>query len=625
MKTRKLSLIVNSLVFLALVVTSLASPANAQPTLTFTVTANTDVVDATPGDGVCETETGNGMCTLRAAIMEANAHVGADTIILPAAEYNLTLPGADEDLSASGDLDITDSLTITGAGYGDTIIDANAVDERVLTVFLTNDPVTISGVKIQSGNAQTSPGGGIANYSDLSLDHVIFYYNHTEMYGGGIWNQNSLTLSNVSFFGNSAIMEGGGAYSQGPFLADQVYFGYNSSEENGGGLFATYYANVTLVSAEFYNNTTPNNGGNIYIVGGLTMEDSSVINGDAGNIGGGIYIAEDATATITNTILRNNHAVSGGGINVTIHGTLVANNLLLDMNAADQVGGAINNYEGTAYLSRSVLSNNSADQGGAIHSLNILFDGKLVIEESSVISNTATTYGGGVFCAGDTTLSGVTVSNNHAEYGGGLINSWKLAIVNSTISKNSAKENGGGLYDSTTITPPVIYNSTITGNLAGADMTHPGGLGGGVYAYEGSNIQFRNTILSGNHHRQLLNFVDDDCYGKLESGDYNLVGTLNNCTLVGLIQHVQIGEDPLLGELADNGGPTQTHALLEGSPAIDGGNPEGCLGIEDALLTSDQRGENRPLDGNGNGTAVCDIGAYELTHQVTMYLPLLVK
>jgi hypothetical protein len=134
-----------------------------------------------------------------------------------------------------------------------------------------------------------------------------------------------------------------------------------------------------------------------------------------------------------------------------------------------------------------------------------------------------------------------------------------------------------------------------------------------------------NTILYGNHHRQLVNFVDDDCYGGFQSGDYNLIGTLNNCAIWAPRDHDLIGEDPLLGELADNGGPTQTYALLEGSPAIDGGNPEGCLGIEDALLTSDQRGENRPLDGNGNGTAVCDIGAYELTHQVTMYLPLLVK
>jgi hypothetical protein len=149
-------------------------------------------------------------------------------------------------------------------------------------------------------------------------------------------------------------------------------------------------------------------------------------------------------------------------------------------------------------------------------------------------------------------------------------------------------------------------------------------VGGGIFVFD-STLFFRNTILSGNHHRQLLNLIDDDCYGTLTSGDYNLIGTLYNCDLWGELDNNLIGEDPLLGELADNGGPTQTHALLEGSPAIDGGNPAGCLGIEDALLTSDQRGVARPLDGDRDGTARCDIGAYELSHNVSMYLPLLVK
>jgi len=145
-----------------------------------------------------------------------------------------------------------------------------------------------------------------------------------------------------------------------------------------------------------------------------------------------------------------------------------------------------------------------------------------------------------------------------------------------------------------------------------------------VYAAD-MHVYFRNTILSGNHHRQLLNLIDDDCHGTLQSGDYNLVGTLSNCSLQNQPGHDQIGLDPLLGELADNGGPTQTYALLEGSPAIDGGDPEGCLGIEDAPLTSDQRGVARPLDGDGDSTAYCDIGAYELSRYTYVYLPITVK
>jgi hypothetical protein len=139
------------------------------------------------------------------------------------------------------------------------------------------------------------------------------------------------------------------------------------------------------------------------------------------------------------------------------------------------------------------------------------------------------------------------------------------------------------------------------------------------------NLVMKNSILYGNSHRQLVNFVDDDCFGTLTSGDYNLVGTLSNCTLDGETGHDLIGADPLLGPLADNGGKTFTHALLEGSPAIDGGNPAGCKGIDDVTLYFDQRGVNRPQDGDKDGSNVCDIGAYELFNMSTLYLPFMVK
>ena len=93
----------------------------AAPTAVFNVNSTSDAIDANPGNGVCQTST-VGQCTLRAAIMEANALPGADTIVVPAGTYNLIRPGND-DTAVNGDLDITSTLTISGAGYANTLID----------------------------------------------------------------------------------------------------------------------------------------------------------------------------------------------------------------------------------------------------------------------------------------------------------------------------------------------------------------------------------------------------------------------------------------------------------------------------------------------------------------------
>src|ERR1044071_8912693 len=92
----------------------------------FVVDSTEDAVDASPGDGLCET--GRGECTLRAAIQETNALEGADTISVPDGTYTLSISGAGEDAAATGDLDISDSLTISGAGMGSTVIDADGLD-----------------------------------------------------------------------------------------------------------------------------------------------------------------------------------------------------------------------------------------------------------------------------------------------------------------------------------------------------------------------------------------------------------------------------------------------------------------------------------------------------------------
>lgn len=168
----------------------------------FTVNDVLDAVDINPGDGVCETAAGH--CTLRAAVQEANAHAGLDSIVLQDnATYTFTRAGV-EDAAASGDLDILESVDISVAGGGSAIIDGNrlGVGERVFQIFLctanhscdAGHPaivVTMTGLTLQNGTAGDG-GGGILNAGTLTLTNCIV----THSIGSGIVNFGTVTLTN---------------------------------------------------------------------------------------------------------------------------------------------------------------------------------------------------------------------------------------------------------------------------------------------------------------------------------------------------------------------------------------------------------------------------------------------
>jgi hypothetical protein len=143
-----------------------------------------------PGNGVCATSAA--ACTLRAAIQEANALDGADTITLPAGTYVLTLAGASDDLSATGDLDVFSDVTVHGAGASTTIIDGNASD-RVFNVLglsrLTLDDATVrNGLAVGPDPGVFDAGGGILVQpgSTLALARVVVRNNNGVNAGGGI-------------------------------------------------------------------------------------------------------------------------------------------------------------------------------------------------------------------------------------------------------------------------------------------------------------------------------------------------------------------------------------------------------------------------------------------------------
>ena len=181
----------------------------------FTVNSPSDVGDANPGNGICETASGNGVCTLRAAIQETNFLAGDDTIILPPTIYLLTQ--VDE-------LTITDNLTITGGGASTTIIDGNKLfrlDRGVLTIRSSVPIVNISGVTVRNGTAtsdssgKTFWGGGIFNSGTLTLTNSVVSGNASADNGGGIYNDGTLTLINSTVSGNDADFLGGGILNSG--------------------------------------------------------------------------------------------------------------------------------------------------------------------------------------------------------------------------------------------------------------------------------------------------------------------------------------------------------------------------------------------------------------------------
>lgn len=307
-------------------------------------------------------------------------------------------------------------------------------------------------------------------------------------------------------------------------------------------------------------------GGVVVTFSNITITDGNVIDG-----GGGVRIwsdhTEPSTLELTNVNVINNQSEQyGGGIHINSSIVTISNSYISNNYPA----GIFNGY-GTMTITDSTISNNDSHRGGGI---------KNDYGSVSVINS--------------------TISNNRAGLGGGIDNFGALTIVNSTISGNEAYDRlgvatwGGGIANFSYETV-IVKNSTITGNIAEE---------GGDGIFNRGAFTLSNTIIANNN-------PHGDCYdeyGNLTSTGYNLDSD-GSCNLT---QPTDLpSTDPALGPLADNGGSTQTHALLEGSPAIDTG-AENCTDAEGNELRIDQRGKSRPVDGNDDGIVACDMGAYEV-------------
>lgn len=286
---------------------------------TFIVNSTADTSDDNPGNGICADADGD--CTLRAAIQEANALAGNDSIVLSAATYTLS-GAAGDDLALSGDLDIADTATITGAGTASTVIDGGGVD-RIFDIDPSGIGVsaTISNLTIRNGNLPGESGGGVRNRGMLSLNNTSLSGNASAIDGGAILNLGTLTLHNGRVSGNSA-------------------------SRNGGGIFNGSASSLTVTASTVSSNAataTGSDGGGIFNANSATLNltNSTITSNTANDAGAGIFNDTGATATFVNDTISNNTASTGSGGGIFNAGAATLTNTIVANNAGNNCGGSI--------------------------------------------------------------------------------------------------------------------------------------------------------------------------------------------------------------------------------------------------------------------------------------------
>lgn len=493
----------------------------------FAVNNPGDAGDSHPGDGICATATN--VCTLRAAIEEANAHPGVDTITIPAMTIVIS-----KELATKFIYGVDTSVIIQGAGQNNTIIDGNKLT-RVFYFEARSGTHTISDLTIRNGynlnttdpNRWVKDGGCIFSEANLTLNNVTIT-NCQAYQGGGIygehafqgtlgWNIPSLTLHNVTLTGNRATSP------------DYGYAG-------GGGLFS----------------------------GSLLTADGLVISGNSAIQGGGLYQNSpkslDTPSTITNFTISNNGAVDGAGIDN-------------DLGALTLSYGKIENNTGSGFRPGCAPSSCIYTGGGGIYNN----DGTLIMRNVSVNANKVTTagsYGGGIYNYKYMSLTNVTVSGNTAASGAGISNGNyqslpnSLTLINVTVGENIGKDSvtpyvdsqGGGIYNNGYMK---IVTSTIAKNKAR--------YGGGFQNL--GTVDMYNSIIANN----TATVASPDCRSTLSSGGHNLISSTAGCTYnAGPFDLVNV--QPLIGALT---GSPSYYPLSWGSPAIDGASQSNCPSFDE--------------------------------------------
>ncbi len=370
---------------------------------TFGVNTTEDTIDAFPGDGVCADE--KGQCSLRAAIMEANALKAPVVVQLPAGTYTLTRESPTDE--QGGDLNITSSLILRGAGQEQTTLDGSG-KFRVLRVH-KGVRVFVESLTIRGGFYRTSEyrdgGGGVHNDGTLTLTNVTVVGNTTTGWGGGILSRGTLTLNRVLFRENRSERSGGALYNQeGTVEITDSIIAENKAGGCGGG-FTFEGGTQTLKQVSVARNESGGGGGGICgDYGRFDFNQGVISENRAGGYGGGISLSRVALGLERATVSNNEAGQDGGGLAYTgdrwnnIVATL--NNVTFSSNTTKGSGGGIATFEykGLLRLNFSTITGNTAGSGGGL-------SGSVVAKGLILAGNTATS-GTGPQCQGDLTSQG---------------------------------------------------------------------------------------------------------------------------------------------------------------------------------------------------------------------------
>ena len=524
------------------------------------VTTSDDELDASDTD--LTTFDANDL-SLREAITITNELSGSDGVFFDPSVFT---GGADSLIRlTTGELEITDGLAI----------DVSTSIDVTITGDANNDDVTDA----QFITDVAASFGGTAGASDDLLDDNSRVLNFSG-------DEGNLTLAGLTVTGGRTTVP----------------------TDDGGGIRFVSDGDLSLINSTVAGNSTIGSsaeGGGIYTdTGALTLLNSTVSqNSTFGFIaeGGGIYVG-NASVTINNSSVTGNstegRVASGGGIYVrfgdaTLSGSTVSGNFT---SGEESDGGGIHAGFGDVILADTTVSGNFTSGEDALGGGLAVDRGDLTLVGSTVSGNFTSgdgAVGGGVYVdSGDLTLVGSTVSGNFtsgndADGGGIYLDSGDLTLIGSTIFENaSAGEGGGVFFDGGFLFPTLTIQNSI---LAGNSQSQPQGSDG---TPNDLVVEDPDIVVTINH---------------------SLIGSVDNVTqpIIGNTGNLFGTElsplDPLLDSLADNGGPTQTHALLLGSPAFDAGSNALAVNENGVPLSTDQRG---PGFARILGDSV-DIGAFE--------------